>query len=148
MNSQVKIARPSVARNVGLWVLQVVAAAVFLAAGFAKLSGQPTMVENFEKVGVGQWFRYVTGGIEVASAVLLVTPRLAAVGAALLVCTMIGAVLAQLLVIHGSAVPALALGLIAGLILWRRFPPMKAWLASVRGKGAVTKPHRILSAEC
>ena len=56
------------------------------------------MVETFEKVGVGQWFRYVTGAIEVASAILLLIPRLTPVGAALLVCTMIGAVLAQLLV--------------------------------------------------
>jgi putative oxidoreductase len=44
------------------------------------------MVETFDKIGIGQWFRYVTGGIEVASAVLLLSPRLTPVGAALLVC--------------------------------------------------------------
>ena len=48
------------------------------------------MVETFEKVGVGQWFRYVTGAIEIGSAILLLIPRLAPVGAALLVCTMTG----------------------------------------------------------
>ena len=53
-------------------------------AGFAKLSGQPMMVETFDKIGIGQSFRFVTGGIEVVSAVLLFIPSLTAVGAALL----------------------------------------------------------------
>ena len=44
----------------------------------------------FETIGVGQWFRYVTGAIEFASAVLLLTPRFAGVGALLLVPTMVG----------------------------------------------------------
>ena len=112
MNSQVKSDRPSVARNVGLWVLQVLTAAAFLVAGFATLSGQPMMVETFEKIGVGQWFRYVTGAIEIGSAILLLIPRLTPVGAALLVCTMTGAVLSHLLVIGGSPVPALVLGVL------------------------------------
>ena len=89
-------------------------------AGVAKLIGQPMMVETFEKVGVGQWFRYVTGAIEIASAILLLIPRLTPVGAALLVCTMAGAVLAHLLVLDGSAVPALVLGCFAAIILWGR----------------------------
>ena len=128
MNSQVKFDRAPVARNVGLWVLQVLTAAAFLVAGFATLSGQPMMVETFEKVGVGQWFRYLTGAIEVASAILLLIPRLTPVGAALLVCAMTGAVLAHLLVLGGSAVPALVLGCFAALILWGRFATVKAWL--------------------
>ena len=83
MNSQVKGDRPSVVRNVGLWVLQALTAAAFLMAGSATLSGYPMMVETFEKVGVGQWFRYVTGAIEIGSAILLLIPRLTPVGAAL-----------------------------------------------------------------
>jgi hypothetical protein len=130
MNIQVKSPRPSVARNIALWVLQVLTAVAFLAAGFTKLSGQPMMVETFEKVGVGQWFRYLTGGIEVASAVLLLIPRLAAVGAALLVGTMAGAVLSHLLILGGSPVPALVLGCLAGLILWGRIGTVKAWLGA------------------
>jgi putative oxidoreductase len=86
--------------------LQILTAAAFLMAGFAKLSGQPMMVETFDRVGIGQWFRYVTGGLEIASAILLLIPRLTPVGAALLVCTMIGAVLTHLVLIGGSPVPA------------------------------------------
>jgi putative oxidoreductase len=44
-------------KNMALWALQILTAAAFLMAGFAKLSGQPTMVETFDKVGIGQWFR-------------------------------------------------------------------------------------------
>jgi putative oxidoreductase len=128
MNSQVKKARWSAAKTVGLWVLQVVTAVAFLVAGVAKLTGQPEMVETFEKVGVGQWFRYVTGAIEIGSAIVLLIPRLAPAGAALLVCTMAGAVLSHLLVLGGSPAPALVLGFFAALILWGRFPTVKVWL--------------------
>jgi hypothetical protein len=67
MNNQNKNYRWDVAK-IGLWALQILTAAAFLLAGVAKLIGQPMMVETFEKVGVGQWFRYATGAIEVASA--------------------------------------------------------------------------------
>lgn len=144
MNDQTKSYRWDVA-NIGLWVLQILAAAAFLLAGVAKLFGQPMMVENFEKVGVGQWFRYVTGAIEVASAILLVIPRLSPIGAALLVCTMIGAALAQLLVLHGSAAPALVLGCFAALILWGRLATAKASFVSARAKCATERAHRALS---
>ncbi len=97
--------RSSRAKDVALWALQILTAAAFLMAGLGALSGQPMMVETFDKIGIGQWFRYVTGSIEVASAILLLIPRLTPVGAALLVCTMIGAVLTHL-VIGGSPVPA------------------------------------------
>jgi putative oxidoreductase len=120
--------RPSRARNVALWLLQILTAAAFLMAGFAKLSGQPMMVETFDKLGLGQWFRYLTGGIEVASAILLVIPRLTPVGALLLVCTMIGAVLAHVLKIGGSPLPATVQGCFAAIILWGRRGAMEAWL--------------------
>ena len=123
--------RSSRARNVALWALQILSAAAFLVAGFAKLSGQPMMVETFDEVGLGQWFRYVTGGIEVASAILLLIPRLTPVGAALLVCTMTGAVLSHLVLIGGSPVAALVLGCFAGIILWGRFGTLKAWLGEL-----------------
>ena len=51
--------------NVGLWILQIAAAAMFLMVGYFKLSGDPQMVELFNAIGFGQWFRYVTGSVEV-----------------------------------------------------------------------------------
>ena len=128
MNNQ-SDSNQSKVKNIALWVPQVLTAAAFLMAGFAKLSGQPMMVETFDKIGIGQWFRYVTGGIEVASAILLLIPRLTPVGAALLVCTMCGAVLTHLLLIGGSPLPALVLGCFAAIIFGGRRGSLKAWLA-------------------
>ena len=49
-----------------LWVLQIAAAGMFLMVGFLKLSGNPQLVGLFEAIGLGQWFRYLTGSLEVA----------------------------------------------------------------------------------
>src|SRR6185295_19795134 len=78
--------------NVGLWILQIAAAGMFLMVGFFKLSGDPRMVGLFDAIGVGQWFRYVTGSLEVLGAILLLTPRLSGLAALLLVGVMLGAV--------------------------------------------------------
>jgi uncharacterized membrane protein YphA (DoxX/SURF4 family) len=121
----------SKAKNIALWALQVLTAAAFLMAGFAKLSGQPVMVEMFEKIGFGQWFRYVTGSIEVTSAILLLVPRLTPVGAALLVCTMIGAVTTHSAILGGSPLPAAVLGCLAATILWGRRENAKVLLRQI-----------------
>jgi hypothetical protein len=131
MKDQTSDQRLSKAKNVALWGLQFGTAAAFLMAGFGSLSGFPMMVETFEKIGIGQWFRYVTGCIEVASAILLLIPRLTAVGAALLVCTMTGAVLSHLFLIGGSPVAAIVLLCFAAIILWGRFETLKALLAKL-----------------
>ncbi len=119
------------AKNVALWTLQILTAAAFLMAGFATLSGYPMMVATFDKVGIGQWFRYVTGGIEVTSAILLLIPRAAPVGAALLVCTMLGAVLSHLFLIGGSPVAPLVLLCFASIILWGRFETLQTLLSRI-----------------
>ena len=104
----------------GLWTLQILSAAMFLFAGGLKLAGAPLMVQEFGVIGLGQWFRYVTGTIEVVSAVLLLIPSLAAYGAAALVATMIGAIFTHLFIIGGS--PAIPIVLLASTatIAWAR----------------------------
>jgi uncharacterized membrane protein YphA (DoxX/SURF4 family) len=94
--------------NLALWVLQVGAAAMFFMAGFMKLSGAPDMVAMFDAIGAGQWFRYVTGGIEVAGAALLLVPRLA------------GAVVTHLAIVGGSPAMALVLLAVTATIAWAR----------------------------
>jgi putative oxidoreductase len=78
----------------------------FLGAGGAKLAGVEMMVATFDQVGLGQGFRYLTGAIEIAGAVLLWLPRKQVIGAAVLGGTMVGAVLTHWLIIGPSAVPA------------------------------------------
>jgi putative oxidoreductase len=100
-------------------IIRVVLTAAFLAAGVAKLAGAAMMVATFETIGWGQWFRYVTGLIEVGAAVLLWVPGLRALAALALVCTMIGAVIAHLAVLGPSPLPAAVLGVLAAVLLWR-----------------------------
>jgi putative oxidoreductase len=111
-------AMPTRSTTIALWAAKGLAGAAFLAAGAAKLAGVSMMVATFDAIGVGQWFRYLTGLIEVGSAILLFIPGLQALGAGLLVCTMIGAILAHLTILGPSAIPALVLGLISAAILW------------------------------
>ncbi len=102
----------------GLLGIKILVGLAFLVAGLAKLAGVETMVDTFEIVGLGQWFRYITGLIEISAAVLLFVPGVQILGAGLLVCTMIGAVIAHLTVLGPSPVPALILGLLSSVILF------------------------------
>src|SRR6478672_2798694 len=81
------------AGHTALWIVQVALAGMFLLAGSSKLFGAAAMVGLFDAIGIGQWFRYVTGLIEVSSAVALLVPSIAAFGAMVLVATMTGAIL-------------------------------------------------------
>jgi len=119
---------PHKGKTIAAWLLQILLAAVFISAGFAMLSGQPVMVEQFKMIGAGQWFRYATGGIEIFSAVLLLMPRLAPAGAVLLIVTMGGAVLVHLLKIGGSPMPAVVFGCMAAALLWLRLNDAKTLL--------------------
>ncbi len=101
----------------GLLAVKTVLTLAFVAAGAAKLIGAEMMVATFEAIGWGQWFRYLTGVIEIGAAVLLWVPGRQAIGAVLLTATMICAVGFHLLVLGPSAVPAAVLGALAALVL-------------------------------
>ncbi len=105
---------------VALWIAQVAVASMFMLSGGLKLASAPAMVALFDAIGVGQWFRYVTGSIEVASAVALLVPSLAAFGALALVPTMVGAIATHLFVVGGSAAPATVLLIASVAIAWAR----------------------------
>src|SRR2546426_12695351 len=126
---QSPLATPSRGRVVGALILQGLLAAAFLAAGGAKLAGVPMMVQIFDRIGMGQWFRIVTGLVEVIGAVALVVPGLAALGAAWLGATMFFAVLTHLFILHSSAMPALVLLTLNALVVWLRRDQLAAVLA-------------------
>ncbi|PUB10405.1 DoxX family protein [Yoonia sediminilitoris] len=90
----------------------------FVAAGGAKLVGVEMMVGTFDAIGVGQWFRYLTGALEFGAAILLWLPGRQVLAAALLGATMVGAVLAHLFILGPSAVPAVILGLICTAVIY------------------------------
>ncbi|MBO1016901.1 DoxX family protein [Achromobacter sp. SD115] len=102
--------------------LRILAAVVFLAAAAAKLSGAPEMVQAFDHIGLGQWFRIATGIVEVIGGIAVLIPATAFPGGLLLSATMVGAVLAHSFLIEGSPVPALILLLITAAIAWLHRP--------------------------
>lgn len=108
-------------QNAVLWVLQVLGAAMFFMSGWVKLSGNEQMVQMFDAIGGGQWFRYATGLIEFFSAGLLMVPALSTVGALLLIPTMIGAIFTHLFIVGGS--PVLPIGLLIAMVIvaWSRW---------------------------
>src|SRR5580692_4483612 len=106
--------------NIAFWVLQAFLALAFVGAASGKLLGKPEMVALFEAVGVGQWFRYVTGMLELTGAVLIVVPRTKFFGAALLSVVMVGAVLTHLFVLHTAPTAAAVLLVLAGAVAWAR----------------------------
>ena len=106
--------------NVALWVLQIAAAGMFLMAGFLKLSGNEQMVGLFEAIGVGQWFRFLTGALEVAGAILLLVPRTSGLSALMLAGVMVCAVVTHLFIIGGSPLGAIILLVVTSVVAWGR----------------------------
>jgi putative oxidoreductase len=121
-------------RNIALWVLQVLAAGAFVMAGGSKLSGVPQMVALFDAIGIGQWFRYLTGSIEVISAILLLVPGLSGIGALLLAGTMVGAIATHIFIVGGTFVPPLVLLVITAIIVWGRKEQVLGLISRFTGK--------------
>ena len=103
-----------------LWTirsLRILLALAFLAAGAAKLAGVPAMIQVFDALGFEQWFRYVTGVVEIVGAVALLVPTYAVLGAVWLAITMFFATLAHLFILHTSPAPALVLLALSAVIV-------------------------------
>jgi uncharacterized membrane protein YphA (DoxX/SURF4 family) len=116
-------------RRIGAWTLQAIVAAAFFAAGAAKLAGVPFMVQIFAQIGIGQWFRIVTGVVEIIGAFALVYPGLASIGGLWLGGTMVGAVATHLLILHSSPLPAVILGTLNAVIVYLRRDELLAYAA-------------------
>ena len=109
-------------RTIALWILSGLVALAFFGAGGAKLAGAAAMVELFDKVGRGQWFRYFTGLLEVAGGIGLLIPRYAFYAAGLLAVVMVGAIIAHLTILGTSPAVPVVLLVLSGTIVWLRKP--------------------------
>lgn len=127
-----KLEETSKLKNIGLWALQIAVAGMFVMAGSAKLSGDPMMIATFEKIGVGQWFRQLTGGLEVVGGVGLLTPFASGLAALGLALVMVGAVASHLVILGGSAMPAVVLLIASAGIAWGRRSQLIALMRSVK----------------
>jgi putative oxidoreductase len=106
--------------SIALWALQALLTIMFAMAGLAKVFGDPAMVEMFATIGIGQWFRYVVGALEIAGAVGVLVPRLSGLAALGLLCLMAGATLTNLFVLGASPLLPLVLLAVSALVAWVR----------------------------
>jgi putative oxidoreductase len=107
-------------RLITLWILSRLVAVAFIGAGGAKLAGAAVMVDLFAKVGLGQWFRYFTGLLEVAAGIGLLISRYAFYAAVLLAIVMAGAFIAHVTVLGSSPAAPLVLFVLSGIIAYLR----------------------------
>jgi putative oxidoreductase len=110
------------ARLITLWILSGVVALAFIAAGGSKLAGVPAMIALFDEIGLGQWFRYFTGLLEVTAGIGLLISRYAFYAAVLLAIIMVGAVIAHLTVLGSSPAAPAVLFVLTGIIAYMRKP--------------------------
>jgi len=118
------LARTSRTANVLAWALAIVLALLFAFAGGVKFFNNPVMAQEFAQVGLGRWFRYFTGSLEVAGAIGVLIPRVRFYGALLISTVMVGATIANLTVLHVPAAAILTV-ILLGLALtlaWLRRP--------------------------
>ena len=113
-------AAPVRGRLITLWILSGFAALLFIGAGGAKLAGTAVMVDLFAKVGLGQWFRYFTGLLEVGAGIGLLLSRFAFYAAVLLAVVMAGAFIAHVTVLGSSPAAPLVLFVLTGVIAYLR----------------------------
>jgi uncharacterized membrane protein YphA (DoxX/SURF4 family) len=121
---------PGKGRTIAVWALRVVLGLIFLAVGTTKLTGTGNTVEYFAAIGWGQWFRYLTGALDIAGSVLLFVPRWTCYGAIVLACSVGTGTLISLAVLRGDptwggpemvAIP-LVLTLLAVTLAWLARP--------------------------
>jgi putative oxidoreductase len=90
---------------------------VFILIGYTKFNSDPASewVRIFEQIGLGQWFRIVTGVMQIAGGVLMMPRRTRTIGAVMLGSTMLGAASVDVFIIGSPLViaPLLLLFLIA-----------------------------------
>lgn len=98
------------------WALRVGVAVVFSVFAAEKLVGS-NWVALFGAIGVGQWFRYFTGAVQLGGALLLLVPQTARLGGALIGSTLAGAMFCHVAVLDtgvgGAIIPAALLPLVA-----------------------------------
>jgi uncharacterized membrane protein YphA (DoxX/SURF4 family) len=116
------------------WAARVAVAAAFAFIGLTKFNDNPRSewVKVFDQIGFGQWFRYFTGGVQLAGALFIMIPRTMTIGAFLLACTMISAMVVDIVVMHAAGF-ALLPGALLGVVIATWFTGRYGVIASRSG---------------
>lgn len=110
--------KQSYALNIGPWVLRLAVAFIFVSSGLEKFGIGPGQewIRIFAKIGLGNWFRYFTGALEIAGGVLLMIPFTAKGGAGLLLLCMAGAIVCHVFILGDPFSSIINLGLIVAIV--------------------------------
>jgi uncharacterized membrane protein YphA (DoxX/SURF4 family) len=126
---------PTISRaaNIGLWILQVLLAAVYAFSAYGKLTADAQNVAGFEAMGLGTAGMYTVGALELAGAIAMFIPRLTGLAALCFVALMIGAVIITAAIGGGAlvAIPA-TVGVVAAIVAWGRRDSTRRLVAQLR----------------
>ena len=103
--------------DAAVWGLRIALALIFIVVGFVKIPGSihPMWVRLFERIGFGQWFRYVTALVEIVGGMLMLVPAATLVSVALLASAMVGALLVHIFIIGIGFQTVVVLALLSGV---------------------------------
>jgi putative oxidoreductase len=106
------------------WVIRAAVAFVFVSTGLEKFSIGPgkEWIRIFAKIGLGDWFRYLTGAMEIAGGLLLLIPFATRAGVSLLVACMLGAIVCHFFVLGDPFSSIINVGLILAILVAGRQP--------------------------
>ena len=108
------------------WILRALLGAIFLGIGIEKLSGTMGTIPFFNAIGWGQWFRYASGALDTAGALLIFVPRWTSLGALIITCTMgLGTFLCFTKALYNPSFP-LVMTLLAATLVWLAWRPKLA----------------------
>ena len=109
------------------WFLRVLLGVAFLGIGIEKLTGTMGTIPFFDTIGWGQWFRYATGALDTAGALLTLVPRWTSYGAAIITCTVgLGTILCFTITQLYNPIFPLVMTLLAATLVWLAWRPKPA----------------------
>jgi len=83
-------------KNIGIWLVKLIAAVILLQTLFFKFSAAPVSVYIFSELGLEPWGRIGIGVLELIASILLLIPRTTQYGAILGLGLMSGAIFSHL----------------------------------------------------
>ena len=99
-----------------MYLLMALLSAAMFIFGFIKLTGNEMFWQQFINFGYSKWFFYLTGIIEVASAILIWPSKTRLVGAGLIIATMLGAAYSNLTAGEDDAFSFILVNIVLGLL--------------------------------
>jgi putative oxidoreductase len=108
------------------WILRVLLGVIFLGIGIEKLTGTMGTIPFFNAIGWGQWFRYASGALDTAGALLILVPRWTSIGAIIITCTVgLGTFLCFTRALYNPSFP-MVMTLLAATLVWLAWRPKLA----------------------